>query len=70
MENMMKYHLPRLLNHLECEDLTVEYFAAKWFIAMYSYDTSIWLMLKLWKLLVLSDQNIMVCFTISILRKL
>jgi hypothetical protein len=37
---------------------------------MFSYDTSIELMLKLWKVLVLSDENILICFALCILRRL
>lgn len=70
LEGMIKYHLPNTFDHLERENLTIEYFAARWFIGMFSYDTPIELMLRLWKLIAVSDENILICFTLSVLKKL
>ena len=67
---MMSHCLPRLRYHLENEGHTIDYFATKWFIAMFSYDTPVELMLKLWKLVVLSDENMLLCFTVCLLAEM
>lgn len=70
LSSIVEQQLPKVCSHLRNSDLSLEYFADRWLIPLFSYDTDLELMLKLWRLICLSDSHILVCFVLAMLRKM
>lgn len=66
----MERQLPTITKHLRDNDVELEYFAMRWLLTLYSYDTEVDLMLKLWRLTCLTDTGMILSFTLVLLRSI
>jgi hypothetical protein len=70
LDSIVERQLPTVYNHLRYNDVDLEYFATRWLLTLYSYDTEVDLMLRLWRLVCLTDVSMILCFTLVMLRKI
>lgn len=70
LESIVERQLPTITKHLRDNDVELEYFAMRWLLTLYSYDTEVDLMLKLWRLTCLTDTGMILSFTLVLLRSI